>query len=279
MKKLLHERLREWANSDEPNYRPMQEMGIIHGWSYGRIEGSKFLNELADEIERYYIPRPRFEDGEPIQFGDVIHIWKKEITTLNNFMFCSDGRIYLNDYIEDPTISLEGGEALERPQPKVYDADGVEIKVGDTVYRVEGDWFGHVEGFETDGCVEDIVLCDSMKSPAKFLTHKKPVLDADGVPINVGDTVWDIEDGTRSIVESVTMIDSDGNTICCKDNCIGHLHYKPDQLTHKEPDSIEKLRDDINQAADDLEFTPYKGTRDRLIVMAERLSAIIERSA
>lgn len=27
-------------------------------------------NRIADEIERYYIPRPRFEDGEPVQFGD-----------------------------------------------------------------------------------------------------------------------------------------------------------------------------------------------------------------
>lgn len=51
------------------------------------------------------------------------------------------------------------------------------------------------------------------------------------------------------------------------------------KLTHREPDSLEKLQDDIQQAADELENTPWKGTHDRLIVIADRLSALRERGA
>lgn len=87
---------------------------------------------LADEIEKYYIPRPRFEDGEPVQIGDAfIQKCINEEVGLDKIgivLFTKDGlnMVWFPD------------EVVQRPEPKVLDADGVEIKVGDTVW-VKGD--------------------------------------------------------------------------------------------------------------------------------------------
>lgn len=64
--KLLHEKMRELAET-----RMCPELSSItlnNGKKVTRLT-SEELTGLADEIERYYIPRPRFEDGEPVQFG------------------------------------------------------------------------------------------------------------------------------------------------------------------------------------------------------------------
>ena len=86
-----------------------------------------------------------------------------------------------------------------------------------------------------DGCLTE--------TPIKRPQPK--VLDADGVEIKVGDTVYEVKTGYESKVTSTTMIDSDGNTVCCVDGCPGCLHYKPEELTHKEPDSLEKVRGEL----------------------------------
>lgn len=66
MKKLLHERLRNWAK--EYPYSQLTAANDLGCSPYEHID-SVFL-AIAAEIEKYYIPRPRFEDGEPVQFGD-----------------------------------------------------------------------------------------------------------------------------------------------------------------------------------------------------------------
>lgn len=98
-----------------------------------------------------------------------------------------------------------------------------------------------------------------------------PKLDVDGEKIEVGDTVYEVETSLESQVTSTTMMDSDGNTICCKDGCIGELHYKPHELTHKEPDSLEKLRDDVFSLMIENEF---KATANEI---KDRFTALIER--
>lgn len=79
MKKLLHERLREIA--DEKEDKPYssdiiealcKEFGVCENKSSYAIDLNNCLKAIADEIEKFYIPRPRFEDGEPVQFGDEL---------------------------------------------------------------------------------------------------------------------------------------------------------------------------------------------------------------
>lgn len=79
---------------------------------------------------------PRFEDGEYVWFGDVF----------------IDGCGYANEVrdvrFDDRYVRLVGvdgfqdafiiGERVKRPAPKVLDADGVEINVGDKVWLLNG---------------------------------------------------------------------------------------------------------------------------------------------
>ena len=335
MEKLLHERLREWATSDEPNYRPLQELGIIHGWSYGRMEGSEFLNKLADEIERYYIPRPRFEDGEPMVIKDDcqcngVNWWIEAFNDEDEVLLIR----CLGDDAGTTERMWERPANIKRPQPKVLDADGVEIKVGDTVYTLTSDIKMKVLMLDTNFDCEPIIQTEDGRYKPEELTHNEPVLDADGVLINVGDTVWRIEDGLQMSVIAVgeealkqscevlaeidgkqpyhyngselthkePVLDADGvpikvgdtvwsvdggpkwtiSYVCpdeigvTSDEIMHGTMFCPDSLTHKEPDSLEKLRDDmaLDASADGAAISS-----SRLGVYATRLSALIERGA
>lgn len=126
MEKLLHERLRE-ANGLA--YNIQKAMGLDpdedHTW------GELFLM-IADEIERYYIPLPCDPEGKPWEIGDA------GITK-------SDTDVIVRGYYGGTTLVVEDGnevrftlyaDELKRPQPKVLDADGEEIKVGQNRYSI-----------------------------------------------------------------------------------------------------------------------------------------------
>ena len=75
---------------------------------------------------------PRFEDGEPVMLGDKYED--------NEGHECFASEVHLD--IDGPIlVDSEGfhdlyrkGKRVKRPVPKVLDADGVEIEVGDTVW-------------------------------------------------------------------------------------------------------------------------------------------------
>lgn len=131
MKKLLHERLRN---------RTMIEQGCI-GTDSGVTITALNKNEmlaLADEIEKYYIPRPRFEDGEPVQFGDYVDGCNGPV---DSFLIYEDGSGTVYGEADLPYKVDDGAvthidEPHKRPKPKILDADGVEINVGDTVWSL-----------------------------------------------------------------------------------------------------------------------------------------------
>lgn len=60
--KLLHERLREWASN-----RPFS---FNEAWEeFGVAGNDNMLAAFADEIERQYVPVPRFPDGTRVEMG------------------------------------------------------------------------------------------------------------------------------------------------------------------------------------------------------------------
>lgn len=99
------------------------------------------------------------------------------------------------------------------------------------------------------------------------------MLDADGVEIKVGDTVW----GKYSGVEhEVIGFDSCDGLLCVSIRNVetgSTGGASPNLLTHREPDSLEKLLVDLRGAAD---FIPSK---EYLKHLADRLTAIMERDA
>lgn len=73
---------------------------------------------------------PRYEDGEYVWFGDEVDNMRSTVIAVEFF----DGAITLSSDFDH--LHLSFGERVKRPAPKVLDADGVEIKVGDTVWII-----------------------------------------------------------------------------------------------------------------------------------------------
>lgn len=217
MKKLLHERLREYGSNCRADYTD---------WL-----SQRHANELANEIEKYYIPRPRFEDGEPVQSSDM-----EEIGGLATCRVYTDGSwIFDPDKYEDernpkPWDEQQGRQCdfIKRPEPKVLDADGVEIKVGDKVYLVPGK---HCNSFP---------LCYYMA----------------GVEYTV--------------VENESIGHKASGRICISrgDSVLGFP--MPEQVTHRDPDSLEKLREDMQKSYDISGVIVLGRYLDRLTAIMER---------
>lgn len=91
---------------------------------------------MPSERERKILDMwPRFEDGELVMPGDKVHyasayndeteIEVESITAMDGYFVLCDDECRSNQY--------EQGQRVKRPAQSVLDADGVEIKVGDTV--------------------------------------------------------------------------------------------------------------------------------------------------
>lgn len=129
--------------------------------------------------------------------------------------------------------------------PKVLDADGVEIRVGDEVWDVETGCKRTVRAVNDNETVE----FDGHENRGwfgKFLTHRAPVLAADGKPLREGDTVYHVNTGTEYSVRSVT----NGGAHLSKGDKPGG-YCRADYLTHERPvaDTWEQLEKDVAGAS------------------------------
>ena len=127
--------------------------------------------QVPSERERQILDMwPRFEDGEPVMLGDKYED--------NEGHECFASGVHLD--IDGPSlVDSEGfhdlyrkGKRVKRPVQSVLDADGVEIKVGDTVWHEDG----------SEQLVEEMnrygVRCfdgDKRRTfDPKYLTHTRP---------------------------------------------------------------------------------------------------------
>lgn len=213
MKKLLHERLREAAKNGVSSIETCDENIVVSLLKDEELS-------LADEIEKYYIPRPRFEDGEPVQRTDKVD-WENlrdyhpqspwMITAIRN-----DGTpiATAGDKVVAVAKITDDG-FVKRPEPKVLDAEGIEINVGDTVWLTTSGNKLRVDGF----------------TPWKYVRCSNPEIDGDH------------EAG---------------------------LNFAPESLTHREPDSYEKVRDDILDTCEPITSVTKQEWADRLTAIMER---------
>lgn len=143
---------------------------------------------LSDRERRILDMWPRFEDGEPVMIGDEVDGLGGEIIEV---YIAEDVADIWNNFANHMHLSL--GERVNRPAPKVLDADGVEIEAGDTVYGI-----GRTK-------------------------HRFEVIDPHHIDPEVGEAF------------SVRCYDRDEHEQC---------HCKPKLLTHTRPDSWERLTED-----------------------------------
>ena len=102
----------------------------------------------------------------------------------------------------------------------------------------------------------------------------KPVLDAGGVLIKVGDTVYDKDTGDRFEVDGFSY---DGVVCTDIDACESDIEILPSQLTHAKPeprDSWERLEEDAGCTA-----TKYNERRGTIFTTKQQVARDLVRRA
>ncbi len=218
-----------------------------------------------DELERRLMPEgmewPRFEDGELVGFGDEYVNANGNVSTLRTIMIndCRDrlgGGYYWKLGKGACAVVVKNGERIKRPP--VLAADGKPLLDGDEVWKVkDGGGPYHVQE------VRDGVSVCVGETHREFrpdqLTHQRPVLDADGVPIKKGDTVWHKATGEKY---RVFRFSDEENRVWGETN-LGSFFLDCSMLTHTKPeppDNAERIADDIMRMVD--EWCSYPTLRE-----------------
>ena len=230
----------------------------------------KLMTAIADRIDaERALPEgvewPRFEDGELVGIGDEVEhgdkVW--EVGAI-----CFDRKEWSMALSRNLDISRMSGsydERLKRPKPKALDADGALIEVGDVVYYDGEPHPLTVVGITRDG--KDALVdangeesCVEGGRPQDF-SHDapKPVLDADGVPIKVGDTVYCNGEDEPLMVSHII----DSTKVALFDGHVSYFRAKPSRLSHKRPDSWERLEEDVKKLSP-VEYCLSRGLGDVL---------------
>lgn len=122
------------------------------------------IGKVIEELDKRLMPHgmewPRFEDGERVPLDYVESpMWaiSYETTTPSSSWWCTGVEmrkrgevvIHASDGDRDAaTISLKRGQRVKRTEPEVLGADGLPIKVGETVYALQGEGPLTVSGYD-----------------------------------------------------------------------------------------------------------------------------------
>lgn len=196
-------------------------------------------------------------DGKPVVTGDVL--WDSDGTRrrVTEVRFWREGcYVVMDDRSEWGGLVMDREYARTEPPKPVLDRDGVPIEPGDVVWGEDGlSWL--VTGFRWDNgdhVVEATAMGETKQLKPGWLTHEEPpgpVLDRDGVPIEVGDTVWHEVDGTELRVIGFQH-EEDGERIVTVERVRGPIDWDGCRclsLSHQRPDSWERLEKDAAKGA------------------------------
>ena len=222
--------------------------------SSDKIVQARRVRKAVKNLDARLVPDgmewPRYEDGEPVLLGGTVDapLGEIEVEALE-FRLTSFGTVNV-DIKDAPSGDwsackhVRTGERVKRPAPKVLDADGEEIGIGDKLYDTETGCARIVRAINANGTVE-FEGCENSGWFTKFLTHRAPVLAADGRPLRDGDTVWKVKngDGPYHIQEI-----RDGVSVCVEETS---CEFMPKEFTHHRPDSWERLEEDCAMFASD----------------------------
>ena len=135
--------------------------------------GVQMNGELTERERRILAMWPRYEDGEPVWIGDDV-----SGMDIRSFVFTESGAMVTN-LTSVPAYGecRKYGEPFKRPAPKALDADGVEIKVGDTVWHHSGLAHGVVTSIDAGSLMGTVRYVNGdveFRDAAKDLTHDLP---------------------------------------------------------------------------------------------------------
>lgn len=139
--------------------------------------GKRVLTERERQILDMW---PRFEDGEPVMVGDEVKadpIFGGGTCVARAIEFM-DFTYIVKNYISEPIAQDRFEARVKRPAPKVLDADGVEIHVGDTVWHCNGIASGVVTSIDAGSLMNTTRYVDEsgneFRDAARSLTHTRP---------------------------------------------------------------------------------------------------------
>ena len=197
---------------------------------------------------------PRFEPGEPVHIGDEFMGKDGKTYTVQQVQFI--GKCFsLYDFCDRKAqFNAFYGERVKRPAPKVLDADGVEIHVGDTVCGTRDMEPMRVVDTDSRECGFKRIKCEKEGDGFFFycadeLTHKLPVLAADGRPLREGEHVYHVETGAELVVKELPKPGEYQAVVVFAPPASHLTSFDPDQLTHEQPDSWERLEEDAGKEA------------------------------
>lgn len=227
-------------------------------------EDAKTLDELLDAIDQATLPQgctwPKDRNGKSIKPNYPVYIngEKMRIVAISHKdKLCIRPWEKVNGdggfWVKSSEVSLAPCSQDASADKKVLDANGVEIRVGNVLYSIEtGDSV-------TVGSIEPgnpwFATTDGTLQHCAKLTHRAPVLAADGKPLREGETVW----GTGREEHEYVILGQPGLgggagrfKVSCHDvtddvDC----DCDPDLLTHERPvaDTWERLEEDAGKEA------------------------------
>lgn len=239
-------RLKEEIEAMRPRLMPEGMEWLLEVWpKWSNGEYCKFGDWWTADKYGYYEPRQlrRLAFFTPEQLRE----WGQDE---------GDNFGYEWDFMR-PSDTTYRPDKSEPPAPKVLDADGVEIHEGDTVWAV-GDALPSMEVLEIKpddpDNPEHIVWCgetcggglgDAKKwRIADQLTHRAPVIAADGKPLLEGQTVWN-EIGLSFKVTATNPKNNSFDAI--RDFDGSKCTLNPRIFTHERPDSWERIGKDVSK--------------------------------
>lgn len=212
------------------------------------------LLQRGAEMKRRLMPEgmewPRYESGEFVKFGDELeHYEQGHRFRVDVVEFMGNGwrACYENDGVRDV---YRPGERVKRPAPKVLDADGVEIRMGDRVWSTHLDepheWIVIDPHEDRDDSQTVLVSIGDRTGRARpeDLTHRAPVLAADGKPLREGEHVYHVETGAELVVKELPKPGEYQAVVVFAPPASHLTSFDPDQLTHERPDSWERWREE-----------------------------------
>lgn len=242
------------------------------------------LREIGKRVMPEGVEWPRFETGDPVKLGDSVEDEDGDKAEVAYITFHEDHvELGLFNGVETYPVVIDHGDRVKRPAPEVLDADGVEIRAGDTVYDMVGD--KHVvKGFGKQG---DVLLefhnDESLGWRPSNFTHRAPVLAADGLELRVGETVYDTED-RHGYPHTVVSTELDGLKhvkTTCEEPKPASVSIHPSRLTHERPDNWERWRSDFKKCARGYAQDAFHGLDgsieqelDALILRAKKLAGV-----
>ena len=114
---------------------------------------------------------PTYEDGELVRFGDEFDHHGEKLT-VKGFSFHPEMiGLYYENYAY---IKKSPGQRIKRPEPEVLDADGVPIKVGDTVYYTQPSAYTEGERIVDTIVGKEVHFTNGYWADPAHLTHHKP---------------------------------------------------------------------------------------------------------